>query len=93
MAVIVTILTDNTPKYFSAKEVAFKHHYEEGGYLWARKEGMSDVYKPYASGVLPVSRLAIYELFMVDGRKPTDENIQEAEKACYEARDLEVSLM
>ena len=75
------------------QEVAFKHHYQEGGYLWKRKEGVIETYKPFASGVLPVSRLEIYELFMVDGRKPTDENIAEATKACYDARDLEIELM
>lgn len=90
---VITILADSTPKYFPTQEVAFRNHYTEGGYLWKRRDGMCDVYKPFASGILPVSRLSVYELYMVDGRKPTDENIQDAEKACHEARDLDISMM
>jgi len=89
MATIIEALTDNTPRYFSTQEVAFKHHYNEGGLLWKRMDGMPDAYKPFASGVLPVSRLAIYEIFMVDGRQPNDENIAQATKTCYDVRDHE----
>jgi hypothetical protein len=93
MAVIVTTLTNNNPKYFTSQTVAFEQHYEEGGYLWKRKNSASMVYKPFASGILPLARLEIYELYMVNGRKPTNEDIQDAQKACAEAMDLDCAIM
>lgn len=93
MAVILEILTDHTPRYISTREVAFQRHYDEGGFLWKRMEGQPEVYKPWMTGIPPVSRLAIYELFMVDGRKPTADDIKAAEKACYDARDNDLALM
>jgi hypothetical protein len=92
MALIVTLAND-TPKYFMTQDVAFERHYTEGGYLWKRKDGMCKTYKPFASGILPLARLEIYELYMVNGRKPTDENIQDAQKACREAMDLDCAIM
>jgi len=87
MSIIIETLTDTTPRYFTSQDAAFYHHYTHGGLLWKRRDGMSESYKPFAHGVLPVSRLAIYDLFMVDGRKPTDDDIQEASILCYAKRD------
>jgi len=83
----VTLITDNTPRYFPNhdKGKALSHHYTNGGYLWKRRDDQPKGFKTWASGILPISRLAVYELFMVDGRKPTDENIQEAHKASYDS--------
>lgn len=91
MATIET-LTDDTPRYFSEleKDAAFDFHYTNGGYLWRRKEGQSTALKKYASGVLPASRMEIYDLFMVDGRCPTDADRDEALKT-VEAYEKDVA--
>ena len=77
MAVIET-LTDSTPRYYADKNLAFEYHYTNGGYLWRRKEGQSESYKQYATGVLQKSRMDVYDLFMVDGRMPTEETTAQA---------------
>ena len=67
----VEIITAETPRYFMEREKALIHHNFHGGFLWKRKPDVSKSYKPYATGVLPASRLDIYELWQVNGRPPT----------------------
>ena len=91
MGVILEILTDTTPLYFTDEVKANIHHNTHGGFAWKRKEGQPEAYKPYAHGILPVSRLAIYDLWQVNGRRPTPEDIEEATRLCYAQRDQSFS--
>jgi hypothetical protein len=87
--IALTILAPTRPQGYDSKDTAFPAHYEEGGYLWKRRDGQSEAYKLFLSGVPSAKKLDIYELFMVDGRQPTEDNIREAEQACKEAQKFE----
>lgn len=87
--IALEILTPTRPKGYDSRDTAFPAHYEEGGYLWMRRAGQSEAYKQFISGVPSAKKLDVYELFMVNGRQPTENDILEAEKACKEAQKFE----
>lgn len=72
-------LIDHTRIGFRDKEAAYKHHYENGGYLW-KTENKRFPYQ-FVAGLISAPLLDFYALFMVNGRQPTAQDIVDAKEA------------
>lgn len=83
MATIVEI-TETEMKFFPGREPALDYHYTQGGNLWKLKESERDtgnlILGEFASGEVCVTLATAYDLYMVNGREPTLEQIAEAKE-------------
>ncbi len=82
----LVVLMLGEPKYFDDQKPAFHYHYTNGGYLWKLKEGIKRTHKPWAAGKIPKEQLDVYELYMMDGRKPQPVDHTNAVRDIYQSK-------
>jgi hypothetical protein len=77
----VVVLLDTTRKFFDNKEDACVHHNTYGGVAW-KKVSFNPEFKPFAVGPLNPRELEHYELWQINGRPPTAQEIDDVLKWC-----------
>lgn len=82
MATTVEVINESGIKFFAGREKALDYHYTQGGNLWKLKESHREtgnvILGEFASGDACVTLTTAYDLYMVNGRSPTPEQISKS---------------